>query len=694
MNLFKELITNKAKTDPDVWISRVVLFECLLPEPVEIRDISLSKGLNIIWAEETEDDDPVAEITGHSAGKTTFCRLLRYLLGEKTFGTKAGMDLIHRAFPQGYVAAELKVQNRHWAVRRPFGGGRMSYVMADVSIEELLQKHGRSVSQENYTKELGFDGLIERFETGGITRTGEIIQWGHLLAWCTRDQEARFQSIHEWRSPRSESEAPGFRFPKSGPLFVMRAALGLFLPNELSGEEELVTLQRRQERLTKDLDEKKREPTFRVNLYEQELRKYLRKIFPEIDNLDQRPFHSGRLDIEDLNSLAGRASKDLENSIKLIEDEEERQQGILDEIGLAHREKENKLKELKALFGLEEVGDKEITGSIEQKSEKKRQLNEILDRTCPYGEILVGECKHVKSRRDSFSLTDIHDERAMAQFAERQARRKEKFEAEQNQFQIEKEKLERQRQEAKTKLEAKKKKHSNTRDQQRDLQRVLENLKIWIEVRDKAGNDEKLDKIRERLLETEQEIIKTERELSSLLSRHSDNRKSLTTIFSAAVRSVLLAGTYDGEARFTNRELEFRITHGPAMTGEAIETLAVLLADVSCQIYNATEKTAKLPGFLLHDSPREADLSKRLYHAFLRFVAEVQELYGRDNCPFQYILTTTTAPPKELKSATYIPLRLNAAKSDELLFRCNFKDSQKQMKLWGVKAKTNGESIQ
>ena len=694
MNLFKELITNKAKTEPDVWIGRVVLFERLLPEPVEIRDISLSKGLNIIWAEETEDDDPVAEITGHSAGKTTFCRLLRYLLGEKTFGTKAGMDLINRAFPQGYVAAELKVQNRHWAVRRPFGGGRMSYIMADVSIEELLQEHGRSVSQENYTKELGFDDLIYRFETGGITRTGEIIQWGHLLAWCTRDQEARFQSIHEWRSPRSESEAPGFRFPKSGPLFVMRAALGLFLPNELSGEEELANLQRKQERLTKDFDEKKREPTFRVNLYEQELRKYLRKIFSEIDNLDQRPLHSGRLDIEDLSSLAGRASKDLENSIKLIEDEENRQQGILDAIGLVYREKENKLKELKAIFGLEEVGNKEIAGSIEQKSEKKRQLNEILDKTCPYGEILVGECKHVKSRRDGFSITNIHDERAMAQFAERQARRKEKFEAEQNQLQVEKELLERQRQEAKRNLEVIKKKYSNTRDQHRDLQRVLENLKIWIEVRDKAGNDEELDKIREKLLKTEQEILKTEKELSSLLSRHSESRKSLTTIFSAAVRSVLLAGTYDGEARFTNRELEFRITHGPAMTGEAIETLAVLLADVSCQIYNATEKTAKLPGFLLHDSPREADLSKRLYHAFLRFVAEVQELYGRDNCPFQYILTTTTEPPKELKSDKYIPLRLNAAKSDELLFRCNFKDSQKQMKLWGMKVKTKGESIQ
>lgn len=90
MDFFTELIANKVKSKPDVWISRVVIFERLLPEPVKIRDIPLSKGLNIIWAEEAEDDDPVAEITGHSAGKTTFCRLLRYLLGEKTLAPGAG----------------------------------------------------------------------------------------------------------------------------------------------------------------------------------------------------------------------------------------------------------------------------------------------------------------------------------------------------------------------------------------------------------------------------------------------------------------------------------------------------------------------------------------------------------------------------------------------------------------------------
>jgi len=684
MDFFTELIANKVKSEPDVWISRVVIFERLLPEPVKIRDIPLSKGLNIIWAEEAEDDDPVAEITGHSAGKTTFCRLLRYLLGEKTFGTRGGMGLIHQAFPQGYVAAELKVQNRRWAVRRPFGGGRLSHVMAEVSIEESLQQHGRTVSQENYTKELGLDDLVTCFETGEIARTGEVIQWGHLLSWCTRDQEARYQSIHDWRSPRSESEAPGFRFPKSGPLFVMRAALGLFLPDELSGEEKLADLQRKQEQLTKGLEEKKREPAFRVNLYEHELREKLENIFPEIDNLDQRPFHSGRLDIKDLNSLACQASRALEKSINSLDEEEKKQQQILAEIGAEIKEKGKQQEELQGLFDLGKIKYKEVTGGIEQRSEHKKKLKELLDRTCPYGQVILAECRHIQNLQKRYSLTDIHDERAMTEFAERQVLQREKYEAELNLLKAKQEELNLQCQEIIRIIEAIRKENRQKREQHYDLQRIVESLTTWCDVRNKSEVNEELDKVRKKLMETEQKIAKTEKKLATLLSQHNQNRMQLNAIFSAAIRSVLLSGTYDGEVHFANRELEFHITHGTAMTGEAVETLAVLLADVSCQIYNAIEKTAMLPGFLLHDSPREADLGKRLYSSFIRFVANIQELYGPENCPFQYILTTTTAPPKELQSGQNVKLRLNAAKIDELLFRSDFEPVQKQQSLFDM----------
>ena len=157
-----------------------------------------------------------------------------------------------------------------------------------------------------------------------------------------------------------------------------------------------------------------------------------------------------------------------------------------------------------------------------------------------------------------------------------------------------------------------------------------------------------------------------------LLTQHDANRALLSSLFSAAAKKVLPSSSYDGKVTFADRELNFQVTHGGAMTGEAMETLAVLLADISCLVFNSLSNDSLLPGFLLHDSPREADLGLRLYHSYIRFAAWLDEHFQKiGGCPFQYILTTTTSPPKALQKKDVIALRLDASKEDELLFRRN-----------------------
>jgi len=148
---------------------------------------------------------------------------------------------------------------------------------------------------------------------------------------------------------------------------------------------------------------------------------------------------------------------------------------------------------------------------------------------------------------------------------------------------------------------------------------------------------------------------------------------------------VLSSDGYDGQVNLENRELVFRITRGPAMSGEAVETLSVLLADVVCLIYNTVYDKARLPGFLMHDSPREADLGIRIYRSFIRFAASLQEHSGGpDKCPFQYLITTTTAPPEELRTAEHVKLPLNASGPDGLLLRRNIALAREQsIPLWG-----------
>jgi hypothetical protein len=672
MDLYKTLKLKPIRSEPDVWVSRLMIFERIAPDPVVIRDIHLTRGLNIIWAEEGEDDSPSAQITGHSAGKTTFCRFMRYALGERTFGTKTATELIRNSLPGGYIAAEIHVRGRRWAIRRPIGSGRMSFIQEDASVEELLEQRGRSVTQESYPHELGLESLLDGLETGGIVQTGELIQWPHLLAWCTRDQEARFQNIHEWRSTRSESDTPSFRFPKAGPLFVMRAVLGLFLPDELKGEERLAELQREKDRLAKEIEEKRREPQFRVNLYDFQLRQHLKSLFPSESDIDSRPFRSDELFPEDLERLTARARETIKKSIENSELERRSFQAQIDDLGAELRHLEREFAELNALFNLDTAAGFELEQGLAQRQEQRKRLEDYKDKACPVGGVLIRECTHVQERQQILQIKQLHDAHAMEQAEALRAGEQKKIEDEKARFQ---KSIDQIKEVLRITRETRDGIMAHIREQEdsiRNLQRTHDDLAMWMQKRDRSGGYEELDLLRSKLASVEVEIAGIEKELSALLRQHDENRERLAAIFSGAVRSVLSSDEYDGQVSLDNRELTFRITRGPAMSGEAVETLAVLLADVACLIYNTVYDKVRLPGFLMHDSPREADLGIRIYRSFIRFAASLQEYFGGpDKSPFQYLITTTTAPPEELQKNQVVRLRLNAASMDDLLLRRN-----------------------
>ncbi len=673
MDLYKELKLQPVRSEPDVWISRLVLYEDIDPKnPKAIRDIRLTRGLNIIWAEELEDDSSTDEITGHSAGKTTFCRFLRYVLGENTFGTKAAMELIRRALPNGYVAAEIHVGGKKWAVRRPFGSGRMTYVKENATIEEMLQERTGAVSQEEYPKKIGLDGLLDELETGQIVQTAESIQWSHVLAWCTRDQEARFQNIHDWRSPRSESDTPSFRFPKAGPLFVMRTVLGLFLPDELEGEERLAELQREKERLTKEIEEKRREPQFRVNLYDLQLRQRLKTVFPNEMDIDSRPFRSGDFLPEDLERLTKRAISQIETAIGDLERERVELQTKIDDLGAEISHHEREFAEMDALFNLEEAAAKELDQGLSQRQEQRGNLQAHQDKKCPFGDVLIRECSYVLERQRLLRETELQDTHAMEQAEARRTEECRKITEGKNHIRKTIADLKGERQDALTKRDALLAGVREKHDELRDLQRTRDELDAWTKRRDEPGGHDELFYLRQKLNTAEAEIAKIEKELAELLRQHDENRERLAAIFSGAVRSVLSSDGHDGTVSLDNREPAFRITHGPAMSGEAMETLSVLLADVVSLVYHTVSEKAHLPGFLVHDSPREADLGIRIYRSFIRFAASLQSHFGgAEKCPFQYILTTTTAPPDELRGADYVKLLLNASTPAGLLLGRN-----------------------
>ena len=112
---------------------------------VILREIHLRPGLNIIWAPDPVDRVAASngDITvGHGSGKTLFCRLLRYCLGEDRFAPGEQCDRIANAFPDGRVGAEVMLDGIRWSVVRPIGAGRRHLAIRNADLDQVANGDG------------------------------------------------------------------------------------------------------------------------------------------------------------------------------------------------------------------------------------------------------------------------------------------------------------------------------------------------------------------------------------------------------------------------------------------------------------------------------------------------------------------------------------------------------------------------
>jgi len=421
--------------------------------------------------------------------------------------------------------------------------------------------------------------------------------------------------------------------------------------------------------LDKELEELRREPLFRINLYERELRRRLKDILKDEPTVETAHLYSDTLD-PGLNRLTMIAKEEIELKISDLEKELKDFQELVDNLGANIAEKENTLKQLGHIFQLETVAKTELDPDINQRNTFRTLINEHGDGKCLIGDILFKDCTHIKERQGVVQFTQLKDARAMRLAQEERTKQQKKLNDAKEQLSKQIHTLQYERDVAKKRRDGVQTDIRKYSENVRDLNRTFQELCSWSEKTEAQNAYPRIDECKSQLDKTTKEIDALGKGLGKLLTEHDANRNLLARIFSGAVRSVLQSGTYDGKVNFNNRELAFMITHGAAMTGEAVETLSVLLADIACLIFTTVSENSHFPGFLLHDSPREADLGGRIYRSFIRFTASIQESFGgADNCPFQYILTTTTAPPKELLTTDLLKMSLDAAKTNGLLLR-------------------------
>lgn len=670
-SILKSLDRNPLRKEPRIWVSRIVIYEQLEPKPIVIRDIPLTRGLNIISAEEASDTSQTGLIHGHSAGKTTLCRFIRYLLGESTFAPDKTTAMIKCSFPQGWIAGELNVLGKKWTVMRSMGG-RSSHAVENISLDQFIKMKGAKLSQAKYVEVIGFPNLLDDLAVKSIVQTDENINWGHVLSWCSRDQEARLANLHEWRVSSSNSGAPKFLKPKEGPLYTMRALMSLLQDSEVKLQQKIGAMEKELSNLSKHLELKKQEPIIVAETQKAALRSYLKEKGFSVDDLS---YASDDLTMSTLSSISQDRCKHLQQNLSELEHQKN---ALQKELGLLQEQKGKINQQIEPLdIQLELYRDQllEIEGKERKSKEELEVLREKLDSLCVWGNIAVKNCSYFNKKNLSFD--DFRDSNNDAKNADLLCKLLDELEEK-------KTPLVEQFSDNNAEIKHLQDKMFNYRQKYEKLLIEKDQLHRLIETIDSCHAELKhptasmqLKLLTDKYKQLDRQILEDKSKLNVVRRDFEKNSELLSQIFSLLISNLLPSLKATGRVTLEQGDIAFNIIQGQILGGEAISTLSILLADLSCLIYNTLHEKSCLPDFLLHDSPREADMGGYLYSNYLRLAASLQNEFG-SNCPFQYIVTTTTPPPVDLKK--HVVLQLGTYPESELLLKRQLKEDHQQAK--------------
>ncbi len=633
--------------EPRLWVRRLAIWEA--PGGQKIRDIELRPGLNIVWSPDGFDDGNASGVRaiGHGSGKTLFCRLLRYCLGEQRFADETQRDRIGLAFPNGIVGAEVMLDGVCWAVVRPLGNRRRNVAMADGNLDEIAAGDGATTS---------IDPLIEAIEqtivTPGVAALARLHPdqkaWPIALAWLTRDQECRFDDVLDWRSPASGSDAP---LPASGrETGPRREALRALL---VAITEEEQQTRRAEEALRTEAATVEREASY---LDWDRGRRHERLIdqlglsgqtVPEMPLLlelfrkraDERLTAAAQLPTGDTAEL-GQARKALQEAREKLRNTDDESIRLEAQIPAERQVLTLLSSEIPSLSAAAENAASQVCPICEV------PIDKALAEKCGLSHKLHNEteCRaRVAAKRQ-----EISDQKQKIDGMEA------RLKALQPAAALGRQQVEQAEKRVQT-IEI-------LRDARASAWQAATRLKEGIERFSELSTER--DEVRKRLRDLENKLTKERERLSAFRDKQGLTFGRITEKFSAIIRR-LVNENAKGAVTLSGDRLQLTVDVDGDRRTAAIESLKVLAFDLAC-LCLSIEGATHVPAFLVHDSPREADLGLSIYDELFRLVRELEEMTG--TIAFQYIVTTTTRPPpQDLRCDPWLRLTLKGAPGSERL---------------------------
>lgn len=558
------------------------------------------------------------------------------------------------------MGIELEIDGSPWSVLRPLGNPHVvSSAAEDLSLEEVIASGAQGAGFPAYLHAL--EGLVPPL----AQRSDFPFKWGHLLAWLSRDQECRLRKFEVWRDSDSKSESPGFPRPKELPIHLMLGVLGLLAPEQAVAQTELTRLEAKHKELKRQKQDLDLEPKFRYNDAFRALKRIIGEV-PDTRNDPQRSLHDPRTIGETQLAAMHTEAGQLEESLNAIE-----KRIFIYQRTLANAEQQkNTLETL--IAGKAPLAQKSGWAPHSEKTEELKTLqNKIADeeQSCTYaGHLPLKDCsyllQHIENlkilRMDEFKREQAMKGMASARKDEIETLKKSLQEHDAN-LREAKRLFEAAQQERTAQLEAIRKKSSTIGK----LEAALQEYTIAEKQAMGLLANTPLNSVVEELDRVDADIFHAKAQLEFHRAQSGEKLEQFTVRYSELVQRVLKAD-YKGTVLLTAADFQPFICDDSAISGAAVESLSFILGDVASMLA-PVHNIGEHPGFLMHDSPREADLSLGPYHSLLSELAAIsEEMGGAYEAPFQYIITTTTEPPPTLEK--WVRFELAAAPETEMLF--------------------------
>jgi hypothetical protein len=644
--------------EPLVWVRHFLLLREWKPgEENVIRRISLRPGLNILWARaRPQTAKPrLGEqgVFGHASGKTTFCRLLRHILGEKHFGSADLQSRIRKVFRGGWVAGEVRVKQESWLVCRPFTLGVHPFVVRNAQIAQLFDEDLKRERLEVYETALNA-AVMEPLPVGIFATAPEPIEWQHLLQWLARDQECRFADLTDFRHKSSESESPEMDVEDRH--FLFRAVGGLI------DTVEQAELERNKVLVAKRQSAEKRAPLLRHQpkvTYDR-----LRAALP-----DQHSGLEGELFLNAVQKAFEDQEMVLNRSINLL-----KEPGSLKEARkaatTADARVENKVSEIEQLT--EAVEGLELELQVARGHKPQAELDDFWRRkgggsqlcleplvrarahNCPLvaGKVIPGAqgpaAVKVEHKAEDIENTIVAQRKQLAEMEKAKGV------------------LETVAKRAQSALQAAQKDFNQARDnlieQRLQVQAVIRRAK---EAKDDGHEADELEKS----LKVLEKDIRHSREMQG--EARQKQKKALSEFSETydRVAKAILGLEVSACIHFDGRQVATKMSERGDLTSAAIETLKILTFDLAALI-DSVEGRGFHPRLLIHDGPREADMAADLYQKLFLLAHELELAFSTGTPSFQYIVTTTEPPPADLQEPpSRLDPILDASTKDGRLFK-------------------------